>query len=253
MGSSFAAGPNIGESADTPPTRCGRSTGNYAHLLAGTLKLDLVDVGCNGARTTNILAPWQELPAQIDAVTPETKLVTVTVGGNDLNYMANIFAMACANLPPAQRTGMPGGGKCAAVALPTESDVLALAANLKTMIGRIRSQAPQARIVLMQYFKLLPAQGNCARTGLDDKQIATLRPIAAQLHATTAQVARETGVTLVPLDTHSRDHDICAAVPWINGVTPDAEARDGVLFHPNRAGMAAAATLIAQTLAALRH
>ena len=39
----------------------------------------------------HVLAPWNELPAQIDAVTPDTRLVTITIGGNDLNYIGNLF------------------------------------------------------------------------------------------------------------------------------------------------------------------
>lgn len=49
--------------------------------------LNLVDVSCGGATTAHILGAWSELAPQIDAVTSDTKLVTVTIGGNDLNYV----------------------------------------------------------------------------------------------------------------------------------------------------------------------
>ncbi|HMC94522.1 MAG TPA: GDSL-type esterase/lipase family protein, partial [Polyangia bacterium] len=92
MGSSYAAGPGITRPADDPPDRCGRSADNYAHQLARRRGLDLADVSCGGAVTASILAPWNGHPAQIDAVTPATSLVTVTIGGNDVGLIAGLGA-----------------------------------------------------------------------------------------------------------------------------------------------------------------
>ncbi len=44
MGSSFAAGPGLPGRAPGSPRRAGRSTSNYAHLVARSLRLDLHDV-----------------------------------------------------------------------------------------------------------------------------------------------------------------------------------------------------------------
>src|ERR1700712_5265347 len=54
MGSSYAAGPGI-DPVEQPRTRCGRSTRNYAHQLAGRRSLTLVDVSCGGATTAHVL------------------------------------------------------------------------------------------------------------------------------------------------------------------------------------------------------
>jgi hypothetical protein len=45
MGSSFAAGPGLPSRVPGSPRRVGRATGNYAHLVARELGLDLHDVG----------------------------------------------------------------------------------------------------------------------------------------------------------------------------------------------------------------
>lgn len=79
MGSSFAASPGVGVPADTSPDRC-RSMDNFARQLARKRRLDLVDDSCSGGATAYILAPWSELPAQIDAVTPDTRLGLEVVG-----------------------------------------------------------------------------------------------------------------------------------------------------------------------------
>ena len=41
VGSSFAAGPGLTPRAPASPRRAGRSSGNYAHLVARALGLDL--------------------------------------------------------------------------------------------------------------------------------------------------------------------------------------------------------------------
>src|SRR3954447_9577878 len=52
MGSSFAAGPMIPD--EVPDQSCGRSTHNYAHLVAADFGLNLTDVSCIGATTDNV-------------------------------------------------------------------------------------------------------------------------------------------------------------------------------------------------------
>lgn len=51
------------------PRRAGRSASNYAHLVAGAIKLDLHDVTFSGATTSDILRPSATgQPAQLDAI-----------------------------------------------------------------------------------------------------------------------------------------------------------------------------------------
>ena len=91
MGSSFAAGPGIAPRAPSSPRRAGRSSGNYAHLVARALGLDLQDVTYSGATTSDILQPSAAgQPAQLEAVTPDTRLVTITAGGNDVGFLPRL-------------------------------------------------------------------------------------------------------------------------------------------------------------------
>ena len=96
LGSSYAAGPGITPTVAASPEGCARSAENYAHVLARARGFALVDVSCSGATTHDVLAAGQfDLPAQLDAVTPQTQLVTVTIGGNDVFYMANLIGLSC--------------------------------------------------------------------------------------------------------------------------------------------------------------
>lgn len=87
MGSSYAAG--FGIQPQVPDAgSCERSELDYPHLVAARLHLELDDVSCGGAVTANALdTPLCSAPPQIDAVTSNTRLVTMTIGGNDVNYV----------------------------------------------------------------------------------------------------------------------------------------------------------------------
>jgi lysophospholipase L1-like esterase len=107
MGSSFAAGPGLPSRAPGSPRRAGRSTGNYAHLIARALGLDLHDVTFSGATTSDILGPSAAgRAAQLDAVTPETSLVTITAGGNDVGFVPRLPPKRPL-VPPAGHTSPP--------------------------------------------------------------------------------------------------------------------------------------------------
>jgi hypothetical protein len=95
IGSSFAAGPMLPPAKGGAPARCGQSMNNYPTLLAERFGMILTDRSCSGATTNNVLGPWGDIPPQINAVTPQTRLVTVTIGGNDLNYIGNLFTATC--------------------------------------------------------------------------------------------------------------------------------------------------------------
>jgi hypothetical protein len=90
MGSSFAAGPFIPHRVPGSPRAAGRSTGNYAHLVARRLGLNLVGVTFSGA-TTHEFVTRSKRPAQIAAVTESTRLVTLTGGGNDVGFAPRIL------------------------------------------------------------------------------------------------------------------------------------------------------------------
>jgi lysophospholipase L1-like esterase len=133
MGSSFEAGPGLPSRVPGSPRRAGRSTGNYAHLVARSLSLDLGDVTFSGATTGDILGPSAAgQPAQLDAVTADTALVTITAGGNDVGFVPRL---TLASLPWPLR------------ALPR----------------RLHDRAPACRVLLVDYLTILPPGGRDGR------------------------------------------------------------------------------------------
>lgn len=236
MGSSYAAGLGIAPYQEGAPARCTRSTRNYAQQLAAKRGLTLVDVGCSGAKTSAILQPWGELPAQIDAVTSDTALVTVTIGGNDIGLVGGLYGASCRKL---------GEANCAPPTIPSEADYVALNASMTGMVAAIRQRAPKAKIVLVEYPTILPPQGACAATPLSDADADAARAKAARLSAITREAATASDAWVITTSEFSRGHDACAAEPWMNGYPAPGAAP----YHPNLAAM----TAIAEALdAALR-
>ena len=244
LGSSYAAGTAIGGIKPGSPERCGRSPQNYAALLARRMNLTLDDQSCGGATTAHLLGPWNELPAQLDAVDARARLVTVTIGGNDLNYVMNLAAASCR---PAE--GLVYQGKhlpCPQLQPPGPADFVRLESNLRAIAGTVHRRAPHARLVFVQYVRLVPDQP-CAALHLSPEGALATRTIGDQLAAVTRRVALETGALVLSSDELSRDHTACSAQPWSVGpapVGPDGNAP----WHPNAAGHAALADALYRLL-----
>ena len=102
LGSSFAAGGGTNDPSEVIDLGCGRLSTNYAHRVAVALGMDLTDVTCGGATIDNIVGTPQVTPSdnvtrppQIDAVTADTSLVTITAGGNDVRLISSLWYYAC--------------------------------------------------------------------------------------------------------------------------------------------------------------
>ena len=241
MGSSFAAGPGITESADDPPHRCGRSQDNYPHQLARRLGLSLIDVSCSGATTAHILGAWNELPPQIDAVDADTRLVTITIGGNDLGYIGGLIGMSCARVTD--------GARCPPVSAPSEQDYRDVEAHMTEVAAEVRARAPEARLVFVDYPTVLPEMGVCELTPLSEEEADAARDIAYRLEEITARVAAAAGADLVRASALSRAHDACADDAWMIGFPPTlAENPTLAPYHPNLDGMTATADALEQLL-----
>lgn len=242
LGSSMAAGPGIKPSAPGAPFGSGRSARNYAHLVAEQLSLDLVDVTFSGATTTNILTERQRSAApQIEALDGSEEFVTITIGGNDVGYVPLLMGAA---LPSLLRK------------LPSIRELLDRDARDKALDGvgdalravgtAVRQRAPQARVMFVDYLTLLPAAG-VAAAPLSAEHADVGRFVAERLEEATATAAQATGCELVCAGQASREHHPWSADPWTVGAGWPLPWRPAP-FHPNAAGMRAAADLIVERI-----
>ena len=247
LGSSFASGPKIPRRVAGSPRAAGRSDHNYAHLVAGALDLALTDVTFSGAVTADLLHPNQlGYPAQLEALTPTTRLVTLTCGGNDLAYIPYLVATSI----PRPLRMLPGGRTLTAALDTTQLDehAEALGENLQLICARIRQRAPHARVLFTDYPALVPPATDASPAPFTDATASDARRIADTLSTVVERHARENRFEFVPAAQASRDHHAWAEVPWTSRMTlmPWAAAP----YHPNAAGMRAVADMILAQLGA---
>lgn len=234
MGSSFAAGAGVGDAPPGSPQRCYQSSTSYARLLASRLQLSLSDASCGGATSAHLISPWNELPAQVDALTAETRLVTITIGGNDIAYVGNLTAASCEQ---GESILIAGRAFPCPPPFPVAGDAYTrLDANLRELVRQIDARAPHARTIFIQYVTLVPTT-QCSQSRLTEAEAAELRIVAAHLADITMRVANESGADVLAMDELSARHTPCDSEPWSVGLPSDYTESMGAPWHPNRPGM----------------
>jgi len=249
LGSSFGAGPGVTHAADGSPPVCARSNDNYAHLYARSSNVSLRDETCSGAATKDVLHASAGKPAQIDAVGPTTKLVTVTVGGNDVYYLGNLMGQSCLRSPASVPSSWKKLGVCTVkTTAEVEEKFGGLEASMRAIVAGIKTRAPDARIIFVNYIRILPQNGSCAKLPLTTAQLNAGRKTAARVEAITRKVTAETGVDLLDAATMSHGHDICSAKPWATGFvfSPNVQQYGLVPYHPTLPAMTAIARKIGE-------
>lgn len=243
LGSSFAAGPGI------------RSGGNYPHLVAAELGLALTDVTCSGATTAHVLGtPQDDAPPQLDAVTPDTALVTITVGGNDLEYVGTFLRGSFLNTiaKPATLLGRRVANRIRARVSYLKDDAAyqAVAESLTIIVERTQERAPDARILLVDYLTLVgPATRPRLDVPLNEEQLPSIAMMADGLADAFAKAAAATGADLIAASAASKDHAIGTPEPWTTGFTMlPPNLGSFVPYHPTAAGMKAVADLITERI-----
>lgn len=246
LGSSFAAGPGLKPVANAA---AGRSGANYPHLLADALGADLTDATVSGATTATILRESQRtlrrrFAPQIHALTPDTDLVTVTAGGNDLGYLGSLLATAGLNrmttLPLIGAALRPLQGR-RPLEPPTPETIGAAAAGLTRIVQEVHRTAPEASVLLIDYLPILDA--GTTPDGLTEEQVARFRSLAYALSEAYSAAARRSDALLLPASAYAPGHGVGSTEPWVSGFGLRTSA-----FHPTAAGMREVARLAAGVL-----
>jgi len=205
----------------------------------------MVDMTCGGAVTRHVLHGGQYFQGpQIRTIDQRTRLVTITVGGNDTLYIADLSQLA------ARHAGTLWGRVVRAFWSGPESlqqrDFAHFGNELTAALRAIHERAPGATLIVATYPTILPPTGSCAAIGLSEEEAALMRRVAVRLAAATATAARKGGALLVDMDKLGADHNACSSESWTRGW-----ANGGIApFHPNERGAQATAAAIVQALKA---
>ncbi|CAL9596604.1 Lipase 2 [Streptomyces sp. enrichment culture] len=249
LGDSYSAGSGILPVDLRAPLLCMRSTLNYPRVIAARTGAALTDVTCGGARTEDFsTAQYPGVPPQLDAVRSGTRLVTLTIGGNDNDtFIGALLACGTAGLATGGH-----GSPCKTLYGSTFADRIdgSTYPAVKAALEKIRAKAPGARVAVLGYPWILPpaAEPSCyAKMPIASGDVPYLRGIQARLNEVVARAARETGATYVDFSRTSEGHDACrpGSIRWVE---PLLFGTNVVPVHPNALGESRMAE---QTLAAL--
>jgi lysophospholipase L1-like esterase len=249
LGDSYAAGPLVPVQTGEP-LGCLRSTGNYPSVVARTIGVaDFRDVSCSSATTEHLagsqVTPLGVNPPQLDALGPDTELVTLTVGGNDIGF--GDIVSECARRSPLQ----PTGSACRDFYTSGGSDELTqrideAAPQVAAALAAIESRSPDAQVLLVGYPAILPDEGpGCFPVvPFSPGDVDYLRGVEKDLNAMLVEQAAGTGVEYVDTYTPSIGRDVCqpATSKWIEGLVPTSPAAP---IHPNARGMAGIGAVVA--------
>ncbi|SER17678.1 GDSL-like Lipase/Acylhydrolase family protein [Lentzea xinjiangensis] len=256
LGDSFASGTGAGDYQEGTAGNCWRSNNSYGEQVAARLREagslgSLANVSCSGAATTDLSVPFKDRPAQLDALKPDTDLVLLTIGTNDIGYAE--YGTTCVL---SDCTGAPTEAILAK--LPQ------MGTNVTALLTEIDRRSPDARIVVVGY-------GRQVSTA-DNPPGATLDPICGEGFLTTAErvegnrvtdgidttlgaavaEAASQGVSATYASPFSRPetfegHALCeAGTPFLRGFDALAPGQEGLeaVFHPNVQGQTALASLV---------
>lgn len=215
LGDSYSSGTGAGSYGNSGA--CKRSANSYPQLWANAnAPSAFAFVACSGAVTSDVLNN------QVSAITSDTALVTISVGGNDAGF-ADVMttcntssdATCVSRNQQAQdfaRTTLPG--------------------RLNNVYTQIRNRAPSARVIVLGYPHIYQLGGSCW-IGLSETKRAAINQSSDVLAQVIAGRAAAYGFTFLDARPSFDGHEICASgTRWINSVTWPVDES----YHPNAAG-----------------
>ncbi|GAA2658758.1 MULTISPECIES: SGNH/GDSL hydrolase family protein [Actinosynnema] len=219
LGDSYTTGPGT-RTYDNPNDPCRRGPLSYPRLWAaanpGTA---FVEAACSGAETTEVLAN------QVPLLTPDTTLVSVQVGGNDIGF-TDVLVTCILTLDDRDCVNRVEQAK--QVANTTMS------ANLTRLYAAVRAAAPSAKVVVVGYPRLYTIGGNCGIFGLSDTERASLNSAADTLATVISARAAEAGFTFLDARPVFNAHTLCSTgTKWVTSLEWD---KINESYHPNPAG-----------------
>jgi lysophospholipase L1-like esterase len=176
------------------------------------------NVACGGAVTSDVQN------YQVPYLSKKTDLVSITIGGNDAGFAPAVITCT-----------LSSDAGCAAVVATAHDYVTdVLPGKLDATYRAIRQHAPNAQVVVLSYPILFDTtSASCGVGGMSLAKRRSLNSGAQDLDELIKDRARAAGFTFADVRAGFTGHGICAATPWINGLTviPPTDS-----FHPNANG-----------------
>ena len=219
-----------------PNTGCDRSVNKaWPELVASMfgIKLEAL-LACSGATTNALDHTYLGQKPQLQALSElqAPKLVTITMGGNDLgfvNILTNCYLGFCSPSLAGLEGELAGGfGK-----------------HMTAVYKKIKAAAPSAHILVVGYPQIIPSNPlstllHCAWFK-DPAEVLLMHSVAKQINSVLARAASAAGVSYVSTLNVLKGHELCTGQSWVNSVGPSGGNGRG---HPSAQGQAMIAAAV---------
>ncbi|MEV5299624.1 SGNH/GDSL hydrolase family protein [Amycolatopsis methanolica] len=215
LGDSYSSGVGAGSYLDS--SSCKRSSNAYPVLYAGRTSASLNFQACSGAKTSDVLNN------QVSALSDETDLVTISVGGNDAGF-AGVMQDCILGGDSGCKTAIDNAKAFVNGTLP---------GLLEKTYGEIRSRAPEATVIVLGYPHFYKIGGSCS-VGLSDTSRGYINSGADALDSVIQKEASEAGFAFADVRPAFTGHEICSGSAWLHSVTYPIDES----YHPTATGQA---------------
>ncbi|MBD0691894.1 SGNH/GDSL hydrolase family protein [Streptomyces sp. CBMA123] len=218
LGDSYSAGVGAGDYLGDSGS-CKRSANAYASLWSNANSpSSFAFVACSGARTGDILSN------QISALSSDTTLVSLSVGGNDAGFSSTMKTCV-----------LSSDSDCLNAVNTAENYATnTLPGQLDQVYNAIRAKAPNAHVVVMGYPHLYQLGGSCI-FGIGDTKRAAINEAADTLDGIIAKEVANAGFTFGDVRDIFSGHEICGSLDtWLHSTTLPIDES----YHPTDSGQA---------------
>ena len=260
IGDSYSSGE--GNTPDEPDDGCDRSPAAFGRQFAantpGIGNGGIEHVACSGATIANLTTTGQngEQP-QISQISTGAKLVTVTIGGNNLGGTSVGFAgilTYCLTNPTTCESNFNTDNSSNLYTYMDDT----LEPQLVSTYKAIQARAPDAQVVAVTYPQIFQPGSSCVADGglpVPDEQF--LISVGFYLDNTIIAAAKQAGINVLDERYALLGHQLCSSDSYVFGLdgllTPGEQFLDtSALFHPTSDGLALMADDLGQYWAALQ-
>ncbi|GLZ29581.1 hydrolase [Lentzea sp. NBRC 105346] len=221
---------------------CTRSNRNWPAVVASKLNAKLTDVSCGGATVNDFSAKqFGFVPPQYDALRPDTDLVTLTIGGNDVSLVST--ALGCVNALPE-----PVGVSCAdRLGNSVSLAIQAWAPKLGIALEEIHRRSPDAEVIVAGYGTYIRHNGCWPVQPIWARDANFMQAMVDELSAAMRTQALAHNAKFVDLAPVTVGYDTCAPIGhrYIEGLVP---VQPTVPLHPTAEGLAAYGAAVAASV-----
>jgi lysophospholipase L1-like esterase len=214
LGDSYSSGDGAGNYYPDSGN-CLRSPNAYPALWAAAHSPSSFSfTACSGATSSDVLN------SQLGPLSSSTGLVSITIGGNDVGF-SHVMETCVLN----------GDSTCLSAISSAENYANnTLPGSLNSLFGAIRSHAPSAHVVVLDYPHLYTITWFCV--GLSNTKRNALNQAADVLDTVIGKAAANAGFTFADVRNQFAGHELCSGQGWLHSITyPIAES-----YHPTATG-----------------